>query len=199
MNDLLHSHEIRELPSIPVMKEEMDRKTLQSELKQLKLCRRCVELIMNLLTCFICFTSETIFSITEFSYLELLAGLLSGFGWFCGLKSVSLLTFFINNIGKLELLTMENGGNVVPLSYNCYIYYQYSILNSFPDCIFATTTTKWDANIGLRLRKFGSRDNQLRTTGLQQINWIAQGVSVCVSHQVGSLEGQWGPHCRRWV
>lgn len=48
--------------------------------------------------------------------------LLALFSWFCGLKPVSLLTFLINNMGKIELLRMEKGGNVVPLSY-CHIYY----------------------------------------------------------------------------
>lgn len=47
------------------------------------------------------------------------------------------IQMFHQEYGQNVIIDNERGGNVVLLSYSCNIYYQYTIKNSFPDCILA--------------------------------------------------------------
>lgn len=103
---------------------------------QLKVCRKDSE-IKNIYNLIFNFSSMTVFSI------KLLAVLIWLILW-------SQTSEFINILHQEcgQNVDNERGGNVVPLSYNCNIYYQHSIKNSFPDSILAINFC--NTNIGLR-------------------------------------------------
>jgi hypothetical protein len=134
-------------------------KILHSKLKQRKSSRKCVEM-MRLLFEIIWFREQKVFNHNIFN-IVLLAVLFWLILWSQASKFINIL---YHEYGQNCIIDNERGGNVVPLSCNCYIYYLCSIKICIPDCILAIIFH--DVNIVSQLRQPGSiwvpKQNQLK-------------------------------------